>query len=134
MVKVWRCNICGETYIGDEKPTQCPFCGAHDKYIFEAKEKDVNFDVELSEADRALVEHALEVELPFLQVLFPDLPIAPFICGQVDGNIARDLGNVLKPYLTEDTLWVISSDFTHYGHPFGYVPFSDDIPENLKKG
>jgi rubrerythrin len=63
MVNVWRCNICGETYIGNEKPTQCPFCGAHDKHIFLAKEKDVNFDVELSEGDRALVEKALEIEI-----------------------------------------------------------------------
>lgn len=62
-VKVYRCRICGEVYIGDEKPKQCPFCGAHDKHMILANEEDITFDVELSEGDRALAEKALEVEL-----------------------------------------------------------------------
>ena len=28
MVKLWRCEICGDPYIGDKPPTNCPFCGA----------------------------------------------------------------------------------------------------------
>ncbi|MPN54969.1 hypothetical protein SDC9_202648 [bioreactor metagenome] len=28
---------------------------------------------------------------------------------------------------------MVSSDFTHYGADFGYVPFRTDIPENLSK-
>jgi len=63
MVKLWRCEICGDPYVGDEAPANCPFCGAKRKYIKEAKEADVNFDVELNEKDKANVEHALEVEV-----------------------------------------------------------------------
>lgn len=63
MVKLWRCEICGDPYIGDEPPTNCPFCGAHRKYIKEAKETKVNFDVELNEKDKANAEHALQVEV-----------------------------------------------------------------------
>lgn len=29
---VYRCRICGEVYIGEEKPRSCPFCGAHREY------------------------------------------------------------------------------------------------------
>ena len=35
--------------------------------------------------------------------------------------------------IDEDTLVVISSDFTHYGRSFGYVPFEQEVPENLRQ-
>jgi rubrerythrin len=63
MVKLWRCEICGDPYIGDSPPDNCPFCGAHRRYIKDAKDDRVNFDVELNEKDRENVEHALQVEI-----------------------------------------------------------------------
>lgn len=63
MVKLWRCDICGDPYIGESAPDNCPFCGAHKKYIKEAKEANVNFDVELGRKDKANVERALQVEM-----------------------------------------------------------------------
>lgn len=63
MVKLWRCEICGDPYIGDSPPSKCPFCGAPSKYIKEAKDAEVNFDVELNEKDKANVERALQVEV-----------------------------------------------------------------------
>jgi rubrerythrin len=63
MVKLWRCEICGDPYIGEEPPANCPFCGAHRRYIKTAKEAKATFDVELNEKDRANAEHALKVEV-----------------------------------------------------------------------
>ncbi len=63
MVKLWRCEICGDPYIGDEPPANCPFCGVGRKYIKEAKEAKVNFAVELNEIDKANAEKALQVEV-----------------------------------------------------------------------
>lgn len=63
MVKLWRCEICGDPYIGDEPPTNCPFCGAKSKYVKEFKNAKVNFDVELNEKDKANAERALQVEI-----------------------------------------------------------------------
>ncbi len=63
MVTLWRCEICGDPYIGESPPDNCPFCGAHRKYIKEAKEAVVNFDVELNERDKANAERALQVEM-----------------------------------------------------------------------
>ena len=37
MVKLWRCEICGDPYVGETAPDNCPFCGAHKKYIKEAR-------------------------------------------------------------------------------------------------
>jgi hypothetical protein len=88
----------------------------------------------INEKDEVHVpEHSLEVELPFLQVMFPELPIVPIICGHVDLEIAGDISEVLYPYMNHETLWVISSDFTHFGRQFGYRPFSEDIPEKLRE-
>jgi len=61
MVKLWRCEICGDPYIGSAPPQNCPFCGAHLPYIKEAKQMVVSFDVTLSDKDRANAEHALQV-------------------------------------------------------------------------
>ncbi len=63
MVKLWRCEICGDPYIGDEAPSNCPFCGAKEKYMKEFKDAEVNFDVELNEKDKANAEYALKVEV-----------------------------------------------------------------------
>jgi len=63
MVRLWRCEICGDPYIGETPPNNCPFCGAHGKYIKEAKNLIVNFNVELNEKDKANAEHALKVEI-----------------------------------------------------------------------
>jgi rubrerythrin len=61
--KLWRCEICGDPYIGENPPDNCPFCGAHKKYIKEAKAAQANFDVSLTPKDRENVEHALQVEV-----------------------------------------------------------------------
>jgi len=63
MAKLYRCEICGDAYIGFAPPPNCPFCGAHIEHIKEAKEAEVNFDVELTAKDRANAEHALNVEI-----------------------------------------------------------------------
>ncbi|PIS28949.1 ferritin [Candidatus Saganbacteria bacterium CG08_land_8_20_14_0_20_45_16] len=63
MVKLWVCEICGDPYIGEAPPANCPFCGVDQKYIKEAKEAKVTFKVDLNEKDRANAEHALQVEI-----------------------------------------------------------------------
>jgi rubrerythrin len=63
MVKLFRCRVCGDPYIGENKPSRCPFCGAYEGFIVEAREYDETFDVELNELDRKNVETALQLEI-----------------------------------------------------------------------
>ncbi len=77
-------------------------------------------------------EHSLEVELPFLIQLFPNSKLLPFVCGRLDESICKTISQSLSQYLAQDTLWVLSSDFTHYGASFGYVPFTSNLPERIK--
>jgi AmmeMemoRadiSam system protein B len=56
-------------------------------------------------------EHAIEVELPFLQAIFPELPVVPLLFGAAD---ARGVAEVLARLWSDDTLLVISSDLSHF--------------------
>ena len=63
-VKVFRCRICGDPYIGGSPPTHCPFCGAQAQYIIDAHDWDSDeFDVDLSEVSRQNLEAALDLEM-----------------------------------------------------------------------
>ena len=63
-VKVFRCRICGDPYIGENPPTRCPFCGAEARYIIDAHEWASNeFDVDLSEVSRRNLAAALDLEM-----------------------------------------------------------------------
>jgi len=33
MFKLFRCQICGDPYLGNEAPSNCPFCGAKREYM-----------------------------------------------------------------------------------------------------
>ena len=60
-------------------------------------------------------EHCLEVQLPFLQRRFGEVPpIVPIIISTNDFSKLKRMAEVLKPWLTDDNLFVISSDFSHY--------------------
>ncbi|MDR1413229.1 MAG: hypothetical protein LBJ07_04800 [Actinomycetes bacterium] len=63
-VKVWRCLICGDTYIGTERPSQCPFCGSHESNIVQSDcyPLDIN-EVEVTDAERADIVQAMEMEI-----------------------------------------------------------------------
>ncbi|MDF7801266.1 AmmeMemoRadiSam system protein B [Pontiellaceae bacterium B1224] len=78
-------------------------------------------------------EHSVQIELPFLQeALGNDFKLIPIVCGQLTAKSARSIGNQLVPLLDTETLLVVSSDFTHYGRSFDYVPFEDHIKENIE--
>ncbi|MCW1296653.1 MAG: AmmeMemoRadiSam system protein B [Candidatus Parvarchaeota archaeon] len=81
-------------------------------------------------------EHSIEVQLPFLQFIFGDFKFCP-ICFQ---NISfEDCEKVAEEVLTikremkKKITMIASSDFTHYGYGYGYVPFSGSIEDVRKK-
>lgn len=93
------------------------------KYLEENKCDELQFN-----SAPHLQEHAIEVELPLLQYFFEGIKILPILAGQLDLRIASQLGKLLAPLNTHDTLWIISGDFTHYGKNFGYTPFGLPVP------
>jgi|WetSurMetagenome_2_1015567.scaffolds.fasta_scaffold27456_3 rubrerythrin len=63
-VNLYICEICGDAYIGTEKPTDCPFCGAKNNFIKLADEARpiTNIKVELSELSKKNLMETLDLE------------------------------------------------------------------------
>jgi AmmeMemoRadiSam system protein B len=66
-------------------------------------------------------EHAIEVQLPFLQVRQPDLKIVPIVVGTSDFDVLRGLGEALADVISAweeerkgKVLIIASSDMNHY--------------------
>lgn len=62
-MKLYRCNICGDPYLGDSKPSNCPFCGAAENYIIDAKDYVYPQIDNLSEKSKNNLLAALTLEL-----------------------------------------------------------------------
>ena len=78
-------------------------------------------------------EHSIEVQLPFLQTVFnSDIKIVPILVSQDFEGLAERIVSVAKK-LRRSFIVIASSDFTHYGANYDFVPFEDDVKKNLYK-
>jgi AmmeMemoRadiSam system protein B len=79
-------------------------------------------------------EHSLEAEIPFLQrTLSPGWRLVPVLIGAgTTGAAAAEIADGIRGVVDASTLLVVSSDFTHYGPRFGYVPFTTQVPDRIR--
>lgn len=68
-------------------------------------------------------EHSIEVQLPFIQYLFPDAQIVPVIvpASGFDAAFAAKVGKLLQKS-EKKTVCIASTDLTHYGPRYGFCP------------
>lgn len=60
-------------------------------------------------------EHSLEVQLPFLQYkLKKEFLLVPIVIGTNNTDEIKAIADGLKTYFTDENLFVISTDFSHY--------------------
>jgi AmmeMemoRadiSam system protein B/AmmeMemoRadiSam system protein A len=60
-------------------------------------------------------EHSIEVQIPFIQTYFKDNPkIIPIIIGTDNEETVKRIAQALSPWFTQENLFIISSDFSHY--------------------
>jgi AmmeMemoRadiSam system protein B/AmmeMemoRadiSam system protein A len=78
-------------------------------------------------------EHSVQIELPLLQYKRKDFKFVPIVAGRCSLETIRKAGNVLRSLVDEQTLVIASSDFVHYGPRFSYVPFRENVAEQIKK-
>jgi rubrerythrin len=63
-MKLFRCRICGDPYLGSAAPSFCPFCGAPERYMVAAEDYvDRNNVPNLSPRSRENLEKALNLEV-----------------------------------------------------------------------
>jgi AmmeMemoRadiSam system protein B/AmmeMemoRadiSam system protein A len=78
-------------------------------------------------------EHSVQIELPLLQYNRKNFKLVPIVAGQCSLETIRKAGSILKSLIDDKTLIITSSDFVHYGPRFNYVPFRDNVAEQIKK-
>lgn len=64
-----------------------------------------------------LEEHCIEVQIPFIQVMFPQVKIVPLLIGQNSMKIAKVLTHALEVVFGDkvlETLFVVSANFSAY--------------------
>lgn len=87
----------------------------------------------ISRAHRSQFENAVQIEVPLLQYKFQNFKLVPIMAGQCSQDTIKKAAAILKPMIDKDTLVIASSDFTHYGQSYGYVPFTENVPDKLKQ-
>jgi MEMO1 family protein len=117
------CIILGPNHTGMGKPFSIMTRGAWRTPLGEAA-IDENLAAGLlaasphleEDADAHRYEHSVEVQVPFLQYLKPDVKIVPIVIGHEQGDIlqtvGRDIAGVLKE-TGQDALIIASGDMTH---------------------
>lgn len=78
-------------------------------------------------------EHSIELQIPFIQFIAPKAKIVPIIVGNITDENVKEIALMLKPIINKRTLIIISTDFTHYGKSFNYIPFKDNILLNINQ-
>jgi len=85
----------------------------------------------IEEADER--EHSIAIQMPFLQKTVRKAKIVPLIVGNLKKEDYQKVAKSILSIMDDKTLIVASSDFTHYGFNFGYMPFRNNIKENIRK-
>jgi len=79
-------------------------------------------------------EHAVEIQLPFLQrSLEPGFCIVPMLVPALNAPRREEADAALRAERRDGDLVIVSTDFTHYGASYGYIPFHDDVPRQLEQ-
>ena len=84
-----------------------------DKDLFKKFYKEKNFHINHTLLD---VEHAIEVEIPFLQKVCNDFKIFPILLGDINiqnvNSIAHTIYKIVRN--RKDIIFIVSSDLSHY--------------------
>lgn len=79
------------------------------------------------------IEHSVQIQLPLLQYRLGEFKLVPIVAGSCSPDTIKKAASILQSMVDEQTLVIASSDFVHYGPNYGYVPFTSDIPEQIKR-
>jgi MEMO1 family protein len=82
-----------------------------------------------------LCDHSIEIQLPFLAFACPGTPVVPIYVGELNALQREQAAGVLRRFLDGSTVFLASSDLTHFGRDFRYQPFPVDAatPERLRE-
>ncbi|MBS1856756.1 MAG: AmmeMemoRadiSam system protein B [Acidobacteria bacterium] len=74
-------------------------------------------------AEPLVCDHSVEIQIPFLQTFLPGAAIVPLYVGHLTADQRRVAAARLREHLDARTILLASSDLTHFGYQFDYLPF-----------
>ncbi|KAF9937121.1 hypothetical protein BGZ67_001622 [Mortierella alpina] len=100
-----------------------------DQGVNKALEKIGQFGHMSLQTDQA--EHSIEMHLPYVYKVFEKhvdkITIVPILVGALTESTERQYGKALAPYTKDpENLFIISSDFCHWGTRFDYTYYADE--------
>ena len=94
-----------------------------------------NFEVMSIDADEE--EHSIEMHLPYIARLMQghrDFTVVPVLVGSLSPEREVKYGQIFAKYLNDpSSLFVVSSDFCHWGQRFRYTFYDDKKGEIRRK-
>jgi len=106
-----------------------------DKATIAELHKTGKFDTMSTDADET--EHSLEMHLPYIYKMLSQAfkssaeypTLVPILVGSTSAASEKSYGKILAPYLADPTsVFVVSSDFCHWGHRFQYTYYLPASP------
>ncbi len=77
-------------------------------------------------------EHSLEMHAIFIAAVHPTAKLIPLLVGHAgDRQEIAAIADTIRTQLRPGDVVIASSDFTHYGPRYRYLPFTDDVAKNL---
>jgi len=96
------------------------------------KAEELNIDLKQDETANKY-EHSIEVQLPFLQYIYSlinsQFNIVPVVVSTLDYDRCVNAADMIAGLIKEHNKKICilaSSDFTHYGSSYGFMPFPSD--------
>jgi AmmeMemoRadiSam system protein B/AmmeMemoRadiSam system protein A len=78
-------------------------------------------------------EHSVQIQIPLLQKALGEFRLVPILLGRLDLETSRRMARILLGLIDRHTLVIASSDFTHYGSRFKYVPFRRGVETKIEQ-
>ena len=87
-------------------------------------------------------EHSLEMHLPYIYHIFREhyeqgtpVPLVPILVGSTNPAVEKAFGALLAPFLADPAnVFVVSSDFCHWGSRFGYTYYLPSTTSDPAEG
>ena len=89
----------------------------------ELAEQIISTDCAIADKASHSKEHSIEVQVPFIQYLFPKAKIVPVLvpCSELSLVLGEEVGDVVQRQ-DKKVVCIASTDLTHYGPMYGFYP------------
>jgi AmmeMemoRadiSam system protein B/AmmeMemoRadiSam system protein A len=76
--------------------------------------------------EQLVCDHSVEIQLPLLQYSAPNATLVPLYVGSMPDAEQHRAAQALAQLADAETVFLASSDLTHFGRSFGFQPFPAD--------